>query len=249
MRSNLIPIALLAGCLLAAGPVFAAETIGAAAGLEASYTAIPDAPETGIAGYASSDMSFGPRWGLQADGWLGGLANGDTAQGQAALALHGYIRARPELAIGLYGGLGASEPTATLGIEAASTPEVGWGFDAYYDESFGGGDLDGGFITGKGFDVTRSWGDGYRGGIFGRKDTTNRSGATDRDYYQYGLLLEVPVSRDRGTRLTLDLGQVRLDAAGEAHAAASIGLLRIPPDRKRPTFGRRRHLLDGLLAR
>ncbi|WP_143089880.1 hypothetical protein [Tropicimonas isoalkanivorans] len=198
-----------------------------------------------LLGHASTDIRDGAV-GFQAD--AAGAVSLDGDDGYAGLAARPYLRVAPNVFAGLYGAVGLeSGASYTLGTEFAYAPARGFGVDLFFSDT-GGSQFDEGHVTNKSVDLFRTTPSGARYGIEGRKETLNRPGTSDSDFYAYGLHAEIPFRTQDRAMFTASLGQIRYDARDETYGEASIGLQwLLGPVPRRPTFGYRHGVLPGLI--
>ncbi|RYH09949.1 hypothetical protein [Tropicimonas sp. IMCC6043] len=218
-------------------------------GLELSHVA-NDPAQIGLGALGSVEMHFGRRFGLQ--GNLGGeyLTTDGDDQPAALFALHPFLRLGHGLSFGGYFlGRAAEDPATAAGVEIAWMARNGFTAEAYFGEAWGDELAEDGYATSKGATIGYTFSHDLYATLFFNKDTTSESGRTDRDYYDYGVGLDLPVDAAGRTHLTAGFGHIRFDAEGGPEAKLALGLTRqFGGSQQRPTFTWQRSVLTGLVG-
>lgn len=242
--SSLLAVALVASLPLAAGAQEAAYQ-----GLALDLSHLTGHPrQTDIQVSGTSDLHFGDWLGFQGDIGAQRISAHHDSRNAAWADGHAYFRPGYGLAFGAYlKGWGAKHSAGGGGIEMAWQSDFGFGAEAFLGKIWGDEMRHHGHAITKGAQVSYEFVSGPTASLYFNKDSAHRSGHGERDYYDYGLGVDLPLGASESTRLSAKLGRVRFDAEDRGETKFALGLAhQFGGSEVRPTFSRKRSVLADL---
>jgi hypothetical protein len=181
--------------------------------------------QTELSLFGSGRYDLNPSIALNMSGRAGQLSGGGTTANFLT------VEASPEISFGdslRFKGVGAvnfrsdQDTYVTLGSELSYGKATGLGADVFFGETHGGALAAGSSITNKAITLHYRAPNGIDGQFYVRKDTLNTA-TGDRDFYDYGVGVDVPVGREGTSIVSLRVGETRFDALDKNERRVTLG--------------------------
>lgn len=175
--------------------------------------------------FGSGRYDLGYSFALNLDGRVGQMS-GDgsnvnflTVEASPEISFGDALRLR---AVGAVNLRSVQDAFVTVGTELSYGHATGIGADAFFGETHGGPLASTSSITNKSFVLHYRADNGIDGQVYVRKDTLNTT-LGDRDFYDYGLGVDVPIGRDGASTVSLRVGETRFDALDQNESRVTLG--------------------------